>query len=61
MVGKLKRLSDTTQNALKQLACLGNVAEIATLILVRGISEEEIHTTLWEATRTGLVLRLAGC
>src|SRR4029077_19634405 len=27
MAGKLKRLSDTTQEALKQLACLGNVAE----------------------------------
>ncbi|MDB5407616.1 MAG: histidine kinase, partial [Rhodospirillales bacterium] len=58
MVGKLKRLSDTTQEALKQLACLGNVAEIATLTLVRGVSEEEIHTTLWEAARTGLILRL---
>jgi PAS domain S-box-containing protein len=58
MVAKLKRLSDTTQQALKQLACLGNVAEIATLILVRGISEEEIHTALWEAASTGLILRL---
>ena len=60
MVGKLKRLSDTTQEALKQLACLGNVAEIATLTLVRGESEEEIHTALWEAARTGLILRLDG-
>jgi PAS domain S-box-containing protein len=58
MVGKLKRLSGTTQQALKQLACLGNVAEIATLTLVRGVSEEEIHTALWETTRTGLILRL---
>jgi len=30
MVGKLKRLSSTTQEALKQLACLGNVAPTAT-------------------------------
>jgi PAS domain S-box-containing protein len=60
MAAKLKRLSDTTQQGLKQLACLGNVAEIATLTLVRGISEEEIHTALWEAARTGLVLRLNG-
>src|SRR5450631_1704066 len=58
MVTKLKRLSGTTQQALKQLACLGNVAEIATLILVRGVSEEGIHTALWEAARTGLILRL---
>jgi PAS domain S-box-containing protein len=60
MVGKLKRLSDTTQEALKQLACLGNVAEIATLTLVCGVSEEEIHAALWEAARTGLILRLDG-
>jgi PAS domain S-box-containing protein len=58
MVAKLKRLSDKTQQALKQLACLGNVAEIATLTLVRGISEEGIHTALWEAASTGLILRL---
>ncbi len=57
MAKKLKRFSATTQEALKQLACLGNVAEIATLSLVRGVSEEEIHSTLWEAARTGLILR----
>jgi serine/threonine protein kinase len=60
MVGKLKRLSDTTQEALEQLACLGNVAEIATLILIHGVSEEEIHMLLWEAARSGLILRLDG-
>ncbi|MDB5607960.1 MAG: histidine kinase [Bradyrhizobium sp.] len=60
MVAKLKRLSDTTQQALKQLACLGNVAETATLTLVRGVSEKRIHTALWEAARTGLILRLDG-
>src|SRR5882762_7004850 len=57
MVGKLRRLPDATQERLKQLACLGNVAEIATLTLVHGLSEEEIHTELWEATRTGLIFR----
>src|SRR6202011_1679373 len=31
MVGKLKRLPDTTQERLKQLACLGNAADLATL------------------------------
>jgi PAS domain S-box-containing protein len=58
MVAKLKRLSDPTQQALKQLACLGNVAEITNLTLVHGVSEEEIHSALWEAARTGLILRL---
>ena len=60
MVGKLQRLSDRTQTALQQLACLGNVAEIATLSLVFGQSEEEIHASLLEAVRAGLVLRLEG-
>jgi predicted ATPase len=57
MVGKLNRLSGTTEEALKQLACLGNAVEIATLSLVYGKSEEEIHTSLLEAARTGLILR----
>src|SRR5712692_604148 len=60
MVGKLKRLSGATQTALQQLACLGNVVEFATLTLVYGESEEEIHTSLLEAARTGLILRLEG-
>jgi len=57
MARKLSRLPHTTQEALGQLACLGNVAEIATLALVQGESEEEIHAALWEAVRAGLVFR----
>ena len=49
-----------TQTALQQLACLGNVAEIATLSVVFGQSEEEIHAALLEAVRAGLILRLEG-
>jgi predicted ATPase len=60
MVGKLKRLSGATQTALQQLACLGNVVEIATLSLVFRESEESIHMSLLEAARTGLILRLEG-
>jgi predicted ATPase len=60
MVGKLRRLSGPTQGALQQLACLGNVAEIATLSLVFGLSEEEIHASLLEAVRTGMILPLEG-
>jgi predicted ATPase len=58
MAGKLRRLPHTTQEALGQLACLGNVAEIATLALVQGESEEQMHAALWEAVRAGLVFRL---
>ena len=56
MVGKLKRFSATTQEALKQLACLGNFAEIATLTLVHEQPETTIHKALWEAVHVGLVL-----
>src|SRR5271163_4490141 len=60
MVGKLRRLSDTTQAGLQNLACLGNVAGITTLRMVFRQSEEEIHASLLEAVRTGLILRLEG-
>ena len=58
MAGKLRRLPQTTQEALGQLACLGNVAEISTLALVQGEKEEQIHAALWQAVRAGLVFRL---
>jgi len=58
MVGKLRRLSGATQTALQQLACLGNAVEFGTLALVYGESEEEVHTSLLEAARTGLIVRL---
>ncbi len=56
MAGKLKRLSAGTQETLKQLACLGNVAEIAALTLVHGETEQAMHAALWEAVRAGLVV-----
>jgi PAS domain S-box-containing protein len=60
MAGKLRRFSSTTQEALKQLACLGNVAQIATLALVLGKTEMAMHAALWEAVHAGLVLRQEG-
>jgi PAS domain S-box-containing protein len=57
MAAKLQRFSFTTQEALKQFACLGNVAPIATLALVHGETEEAIHGALWEAVHAGLVFR----
>jgi predicted ATPase len=56
MAGKLKRLSSTTQDALKQLARLGNVAPTATLALVYGTTEQAMQAALLEAVRAGLVL-----
>jgi hypothetical protein len=46
-----------TQDALKKLACLGNVADIATLALVHGKTEDAMHSALREAVRAGLVFR----
>jgi PAS domain S-box-containing protein len=60
MVGKLQRLSGTTQVALQQLACLGNVAEITTLNIVFGQSKEDIHIGFLDAARNGLIFRMEG-
>jgi PAS domain S-box-containing protein len=57
MSGKLRRLSAPTQEALKRLACLGNAAEITTLSLVLGETEEAVHAALLEAVRAGLVFQ----
>ena len=53
MVGKLNRLPVETQQALQQLACMGNSAEFDLLAMVYRDSEEEIHADLWEAVRAG--------
>ena len=60
MVGKLTRLPAETQQALQQLACLGNVAEITMLSTVLGTSEEQVHAPLWAAVRQELVERQEG-
>jgi PAS domain S-box-containing protein len=58
MVGKLTRLPVRTQEALQQLGCLGNSAASATLALVCGTSEEQVHANLGEAVRLELIERL---
>src|SRR5262249_48821735 len=57
MVGKLNRLSVETQNALAQLACLGNSADFAMLRMVCQASDEEVLAQLWDAMRAGLIFR----
>jgi PAS domain S-box-containing protein len=57
LVEKLKRLSDPAQDAMKQLACLGNVVDVATLTLVCEQTEEGVHAALREAVYAGLILR----
>ena len=57
MVGKLNRMPADTQDALKQLACLGNSADLTTLKMIYQESNEELERPLWEAIQAGLVLR----
>jgi PAS domain S-box-containing protein len=56
MVQKLKRLSITAQDALKHLACLGNMAEVGMLSIVFPQPEEAMRAALWEAVRAGLIV-----
>ncbi|MCY1253398.1 Adaptive-response sensory-kinase SasA [compost metagenome] len=58
MLAKLRRLPAATRSGLKQLACLGNDAAIATLAMVQDASEAVLDAALWPAVRAGLVLRL---
>ncbi|MES9969970.1 MAG: AAA family ATPase, partial [Candidatus Thiodiazotropha sp.] len=57
MLEKLSGLPDETQQALKQLACLGTVTEIDILAEVSDQSEAALDTALWGAVQAGLVLR----
>jgi PAS domain S-box-containing protein len=60
MAGKIQRLSAGAQEALKELACLGGVAEVGTVALVRGQTAEQLHAALGEAVRAGLVFPEGG-
>jgi predicted ATPase len=53
----LRRLPAVTQEALQRFACLGNSADVATVTMVQGGTEEAVHAALWDAVREGLVLR----
>ena len=57
MIGKLNRFPETTQASLKQLACLGNSAEIAVFSMVYGEREARLDAAMWDALRGGLVSR----
>jgi PAS domain S-box-containing protein len=60
MVGKLARLPAETQQALQQLACLGNVAGTTALSTVLDIPKAQVRAVMWEAIRQELVERLDG-
>ena len=58
MVDKLGRLPDEVQKPLTELACLGNSAEGATLSLLLGTLEKQVHADLGEAVRLQLIERV---
>lgn len=60
MALKIHRLSETTKSALRQFACLGNTARVATLSMVYGTPEAGIHRALSEAVSAGLIHRAGG-
>ena len=59
VVGKLSDLPIEVQKVLWGLACLGASADVTTLSLALGISEEQVHADLWEAVRREFVERSA--
>jgi PAS domain S-box-containing protein len=60
MVGKLGDLPGEARRTLLALACLGNSSEAATLSLVRGVPEQQVHADLREAARLELIERFDG-
>jgi PAS domain S-box-containing protein len=57
MVEKLKRLPPETQKVLQQFACMGDRTEFETLRMAYQGSIEEMYDHLWEAVRSGLIVR----
>ncbi|SEE89121.1 Predicted ATPase [Burkholderia sp. WP9] len=57
MVGKIERVADAAQAALKQFACFGNSAATAMLARVSGNSDAGVHRALADAVEAGLVFR----
>jgi predicted ATPase len=58
LAGRLTRLPPDTQDALRQLACLGNVADVAMLSIVLATPVEQVHAAFQEGLRQHLIERL---
>jgi PAS domain S-box-containing protein len=56
MARRLQRLSPTSQDALKLLACLGSQADFGTLAKVRRGSEAEVHADFADTVCAGAIL-----
>lgn len=60
MVRKLARLAPEAQDAVKQLACLGNSAEVGMLDAICQDSVEQMHAQFAHAVSAGLILQSKG-
>jgi hypothetical protein len=59
LIGKLNHLPDNTLEILKDLACMGNHADVGILATVRAETEQEIQSDLREAVHGGFVVHSA--
>ncbi|MBE9193404.1 AAA family ATPase [Gloeocapsopsis crepidinum LEGE 06123] len=59
MVGKLKKLNQSTQHILKLAACIGSRFDLETLSFVNQKSQQATAFELWEALQVGLVTPLS--
>jgi predicted ATPase/signal transduction histidine kinase len=57
---RLNRLPLATREALGELACLGSIADIRTVALVRGSSEQRVPALYRDGIEAGLVLQING-
>jgi PAS domain S-box-containing protein len=57
LAGNLTRLPLDTQDALRLLACLGNIADVAMLAMLLGKPEQQVQAALWEALGQQLIDR----
>ncbi|MBP0017718.1 MAG: AAA family ATPase [Cyanobacteria bacterium SBLK] len=59
MVGRLQKLPEATQRALRLAACIGNQFELETLATICEKSQEEVAINLWSALQEGLILPIS--
>ena len=55
MATKLNRLPSNVRDALGQLACIGNAADLATVARVSASTEQEVEATLHDSLEAGLI------
>ncbi|MEM6453281.1 MAG: serine/threonine-protein kinase PknK, partial [Cyanobacteria bacterium P01_D01_bin.105] len=53
---QIQQLSDATQHALQQAACIGAQFDLDTLAVVMGMAQSEAAIALWNALQEGIVL-----